>query len=138
MESHLGCYDMIMVWSVFFNSIFTGHLDHCFICLCTRILIKDLIHSNGFTYFFSKQCLRNCVWIVKCMHDVANLIFNCCYNFFITASCVVNCNSCIKIKICFSIFIVHIHVFCSLRKEVKTFICFDHIFVYFIFNVLTC
>mgnify|MGYP000794575806 CR=1 FL=1 len=54
------------------------------------------------------------------MHDVANLIFNCCYNLFITASCVIYCDSCIEIKIFLTIFIVHIHIFCSLCKEIKT------------------
>ena len=31
MESHLCSYDMITVWAIFFNAIFTGHFDHCLV-----------------------------------------------------------------------------------------------------------
>ena len=31
MESHLCSYDMITVWTILFNTIFTGHFDHCLV-----------------------------------------------------------------------------------------------------------
>ena len=35
MKSHLCSYDMITVWTILFNTIFTGHFDHCLVSLCT-------------------------------------------------------------------------------------------------------
>ena len=136
MESHLCSYDMITVRSVFFNTIFTCHFDHCFVCFCTGVLIEDLVHSDRFTDFFSKQCLWNGIWIVKGMHDVFYLIFDSSYNFRVTVSCTVYCNTSIKIKIWCSVFIVYIHAVCCLSKKIKTFISLDHVLVYFVFDVL--
>ena len=70
MESHLCSYDMITVWTILFNTIFTGHFDHCLVSLCTRVLIENLVHSDCFTDLLSKQRLRDCVWIVECMHNI--------------------------------------------------------------------
>ena len=134
MESHLCSYDMITVWTILFNTIFTGHFDHCLVSLCTRVLIENLVHSDCFTDLLSKQCLRDCVWIVECMHDVANLIFN--YNLRVTVSCTVYCNTSIKIKIWGFILIINVHALCCLCKEIKSLISLDHVLVYFVLNVL--
>ena len=86
MESHFCSYDMITVWTVLFDSIFSGHLDHSFICLCTGVLEKDLVHSDGCADFFRKKGLWNGIGIVEGMHQCLCLIYNCFYNFFIAAS----------------------------------------------------
>ena len=54
MESHLSSYDMIFIRAVFFNTIFTSHLNHRFVRFCTGVLIKDFIHSKSLTNLFSK------------------------------------------------------------------------------------
>ena len=54
MESHLCSYDMITVWTIFFNTIFTGHFDHCLVSLCTRVLIENLVHSDCLADLLSK------------------------------------------------------------------------------------
>ena len=96
-EAHFCCYNVIFVRTVLFNTILSCHFNHGFICLCTRVLIKNLIHTNSCTNLFCKQCLRNCVWIVKGMHNIRYLILYSSNYFLITVTSRVNCDTCIKI-----------------------------------------
>ena len=54
MEAHLCSYDMVTVRSVFFYAIFTCHFDHRFVCFCTGVLIKDLVHADRLAHFLGK------------------------------------------------------------------------------------
>ena len=137
-EAH-GCgYDVVSLRSVFFYPIFSCHLDHRFVSFCTGVLIKDLVHTDGSTDFFCQQSLRNGVRVVKSMHDIFYLILHCCYHFFITVSGGVYSDSCIKIQIRSSVFVIHILIFCCLSQKIESLISLDHIFVYFVFDVLEC
>ena len=138
MEAHLCSYDMITVWSVMLNTIFSCHLDHGFVCLCTGVLIEDLIHTDGCTHLLSQQCLRNRVRIVECMHDIIDLIFDGCNNLRVSASGIIYRDTCIEIQIRSSIFIVHVHALGCLCQEIKTLVCIDHVLAYLILDVLLC
>ena len=129
MEAHLCCYNVIFIGTVFFNTVFTGHLDHSLIGLGTGVLVKDLVHTDGGTNLLGQQSLRNSIRIVKSVHDIFHLILNCGYNFFITVTGTVYSDTCVKIKICLSIFIVNILILGCFRQEIHTLIGFDHVFV---------
>ena len=137
-EAHFCGYDMITVWTVFFDSIFSGHLDHGLICLCTGILEKDLVHSDGCADFFREKGLGNGVRIVEGMHQCLCLIYNRFYNFFIAASCGVYCDTSIKIQIFFSFFVVNILIFRTFCQKIHSLISLDHVFVYFFLDILKC
>ena len=136
MKSHFCCNDMISVGSIFLYSVFSCHLDHGFIRFCSGVLEKYLIHSYSGTYLFCQKCLWNGIRIIKCMHKSFCLLNNSFHYLLITVSCRINCYTCIKIKICFSFFIIYILVFCTFRQKIKSLIGLNHIFRDFVLNVL--
>ena len=138
MESHFCSYDMITVRTIFFDSVFSCHFDHGLICLCTGILEKDLIHSDGCADLFSKKSLGNGVRIVEGMHQCLRLVYHRFYYLLIAASCGVYCDTCIKIQIFFALLIVDILVFCTFCQKIHSLIGLDHIFVYFFLDILKC
>ena len=70
------------------------------------------------------------------MHDIVELLFCCCNNFRVSVSGVVYGDSCVKVKIRRSVFVVHVHPLCGFCKEIETLVGLDHVLVYFVFDVL--
>ena len=136
MEAHLCCYNVIFIGTIFFDTVFTGHLDHSLIGLGTGVLVKDLVHTDGGTNLLCQQSLRNSVGIVKGVHNIIHLIFNCRYYFFVTVTGTVYGDTCVKVKISLSVFIVDVLVLGCLRQEIHTLIGFDHVFVNKSFNLV--
>ena len=46
-EAHGGGDDMIAAGTVFLDAVFTGHFDHCFVCLGAGVLEKDFVHTDA-------------------------------------------------------------------------------------------
>ena len=137
-EAHFCSYNMVTVGTVFFDSVFSGHFDHGLICLCTGILEKDLVHSDGSADFFRKKCLWNGIRIIEGMHQCLCLVYNRFYYLLIAASCGVYCDTCIKIQIFFALLIVDILVFCTFCQKIHSLIGLDHVFIYFFLDILKC
>ena len=38
---------MIAAGTVFLDAVFTGHFDHCFVCLGAGVLEKDFVHTDA-------------------------------------------------------------------------------------------
>ena len=136
MEAHLSSDDMILIWTILFNAVLTSHLNHCLVCLSTRVLEEDFIHSNRRTNLFSKKCLRYCVWIIKGMHYILCLVDHGCDYLIVAASCGVNSNSGIEVEILFTILIIHVLILSSLTEKIHSLVSLDHILLYLILNIL--
>ena len=131
-----GSHDMIFIRTILLNTIFTCHLNHCLICLSSGVLKEDLVHSDRGAYLLCKQSLRNCVRIVKGMHNILYLINYGCHNFFVTVTCRIYRNSSVKIKVFLAFFIIHVLIPGRLTQKIHSLICLDHVRIYFVFNVL--
>ena len=138
MEAHLSSNNVISVGTVLFDTVFSRHLDHCFVSFGTGVLVKDLVHSDGGTDLLGKKCLRNGIRIVEGMHKGLCLFNDRFYNLLVTASRGVDGNACIEIKILLSLFIIEILILGTFRKKIESFISFDHVLIYFILNILSC
>ena len=136
MKAHLGSHDMVAVGAVFFDSIFSRHLDHGLVCLRTGILEIDFIHADGGADLFRQKRLRDGIRIVERMHQGLRLIHDSLHDFLVAAARRIDGDARIKIEIFFSFFIIDILILGCLRQEIKPFIGLDHIFVYFVFNIL--
>ena len=85
---------------------------------------------------FRQQCLRNSIRIIKGMHQSFCLLYNCLHNLLITVSGGVYSDTCIKIQVRLSLFIVDKLLLCSFCKKIKSLISFNHIFACLILYIL--
>ena len=138
MEAVLRSYDMVFLRTVFLHPVFSGHLNHSLVRLCSGVLIEDLVHADGGADFFREKSLRNRIRIVECLHQIRRLTLHSLNHSRIAVSRCVDGNARVKIKIRGSLFIVHIHAASGFRKKIKPLIGLDHIFFYFILNILRC
>ena len=136
MESHLCSHDVITVRTIFFNTVFTCHLDHGFIGFGTGILVEDLIHPDSLTNLLCEKSLRDRVRIIECMHQGFRLLYCCGYNLLVAASCRVNGDARIEIKICFTVLVVDVLILSSLCEKIESLVCLDHIFLDLVLDVL--
>ena len=129
---------MVFMRPVGFNAVFSCHFDHGFIGFRARILIKDLVHSNGRTDLFRQKRLRYGIRIIEHLHQRSCLLLNRLHDLLIAVANGIDSNTCVEIEIRCVLFVIQIHTLCVVGNHVEPFIGFDHVLLCFLFEQLCC